>query len=52
MTADHRLAGGDELIHLLARNREAGADRQKPRASFAGDDTVVGKPCPDKNGDY
>lgn len=32
MTADHRLAGGDELIHLLARKREAGADRQKPRA--------------------
>jgi hypothetical protein len=32
MTADHRLAGGDELIHLLARKREAGTDRQKPRA--------------------
>src|SRR3954453_9030471 len=26
------IARGDELIHLFARKREAGADRQKPRA--------------------
>jgi predicted PurR-regulated permease PerM len=31
---DHRLAGGDQFVHLVTRQRETIADRKKPRPHF------------------
>jgi hypothetical protein len=34
MLVDHRLAGGDKFVHLVTRQREPSADRNKPRPHF------------------